>query len=374
MPAGFDCDVLVAGGGPAGVAAAIALAERGVDILVVDPGVANPAHSRCEMLPASANAILVRLGLDRVLEQSTALDGVISLWGSERPVNHAAAAPGLRAHGWSVDRAVLQAALCERVAQRDVDECRGRVDGVQGRPGEWIVSLGNGRHKRARYLIDATGRPAAVARRLGARSVFGPPLVARVWSVCEPVMPCLLAEAHPDGWSYALPRPAGGGSVGYLTTSMGRRFRRLSHDPIKPCGRLVPEPGGEPFPTPVDSRSMRLHPAAAPGWLATGDAAAAFDPVASQGLFNALSAGFFAGNAAADSLDRDQDAVDIYRTLIDRTAARTHRRIPRQYAVRPYKTEFWTRMSRRMELNEGEANASGGHEARMPDSVSAFSC
>ena len=43
-----------------------------------------------------------------------------------------------------------------------------------------------------------------------------------------------------------------------------------------------------------------LEPAAGPGWIAAGDAAQSYDPLASQGLFNAL----YTGLAAAEAADR----------------------------------------------------------------------
>ena len=49
----------------------------------------------------------------------------------------------------------------------------------------------------------------------------------------------------------------------------------------------------------VSSRSAVLDPAAGDGWLAVGDAAISFDPLSSQGLFNAL----FTGLAAAEAVD-----------------------------------------------------------------------
>ncbi len=352
-----DCDVLVAGGGPAGFAAAIALAGRGVDVLVADAAGAKAALARCEMLPKAAEPIMLRLGLQSVLAQSVTLQGVVSLWGSERPVDHAAASPGFSAFGWSVDREALQSAMKACAAGLGITACEGRVHAIQGRPGAWVVALGKGSSVRAKFLVDATGRPAAVARRLGAKAIFGASLVAWTWSTTAPVPPCLLAEARPNGWSYALPRPDAGGSMGYLMCPSIQRQKRFSREPINMCGRLVPDFKAASVSRPVDCRSMRLVPAAGSGWLATGDAAAAFDPISSQGLFNALSGGFFAGNAAADALDQDESAVDIYRTLANRTAARTHRQIPHQYAVRPYETDFWTHMSRHSDLNKGVVNA-----------------
>jgi len=91
----------------------------------------------------------------------------------------------------------------------------------------------------------------------------------------------------------------------------------------------------------MDSRSTVLNKASGPAWLATGDASAAFDPITSQGLFNALSGGFFAGHAAVDAIQGDDDAPLVYEALVARTAERTHSTTHLQYAAMPYDTAFW---------------------------------
>ena len=104
----------------------------------------------------------------------------------------------------------------------------------------------------------------------------------------------------------------------------------------------------------VDARSVRLDPMMGKGWLATGDAAAAFDPVSSQGLYNALSCGFFAGKAVADELSGSKDAVAVYTEVFARTAKRTHRMIPLQYAVQPYDTPFWRALTAKHSRNASD--------------------
>jgi flavin-dependent dehydrogenase len=335
------CQVLVAGGGPAGMAAAIALAERKIDVVVIDPDAPVPALSRCEMLPFAAGEILDRLGLSQVLEASVALQGVISLWDTPDPVDHAAAMPGLSGFGWSVDRHVLDAALRQRALALGVRLQTGRVRQIDGQPHDWSVTLDGGASLAAHYLVDATGRPASIARRLGAAPVFGPDLIAITCNVAQVVQPNLLSEARPDGWWYSVPRHNAGGSIGFLTANKASAFAadiltkaghglRLVRTPVNPTDICV-----------SDSRMSRLRPTADTGWLATGDAAAAFDPIASQGLFNALSSGFFVGNAAADTTNGDPDAPKIYAAMIERTAARTHIQTPHQYATLPFDTPFW---------------------------------
>ena len=346
MPQNDHCHVLVAGGGPAGLAAAIALAERQVDVVVIDPDHNTPALSRCEMLPSSAHEILKRLAISTALDEAVNLQGVVSLWDHAEPIDHGAAIPGLSGFGWSVDRSILDVSLRNRAQALGVRFQQGRVRQIEGQAGDWHVTLASKKVQTACYLIDATGRPAVMARRLGAKTTFGPNLIAITCNIEHPVQANLLAEARPDGWWYALPRNHNSGSIGFLTAGTHTKFDAEFITKASQNLRLVPKLNRVSDIYTSDSRMSRLFPTISKGWLATGDAAVAFDPIASQGLFNALSSGFFAGNAAADSAAGDQDAAHIYGALVDRTALRTHQQSPHQYAARPFDTAFWNGLSR----------------------------
>lgn len=56
-----------------------------------------------------------------------------------------------------------------------------------------------------------------------------------------------------------------------------------------------------------------LEPAAGTAWLAVGDAAISFDPLSSQGLFNALFTGLMAAEAADSRLEGYQLSFSEYR-------------------------------------------------------------
>lgn len=60
------------------------------------------------------------------------------------------------------------------------------------------------------------------------------------------------------------------------------------------------------------AHSARLVPPAGEGWFAAGDSATAFDPLSSQGLFNALYTGMAAGEAALRTLGGDPKPAARY--------------------------------------------------------------
>ena len=126
----------------------------------------------------------------------------------------------------------------------------------------------------ADIAIDATGRPAALARRLGADQLVKERLVAELllhrggrWGKCTPGWLYILGE--PDSWTYRVSGPH--------NTLQEWRIARRPAGPPQPLNRCV------------DASPRQLSPVADVNWLAIGDAALSFDPITSQGLFNALS-------------------------------------------------------------------------------------
>ncbi|PPV08762.1 hypothetical protein [Xanthomonas bromi] len=62
--------------------------------------------------------------------------------------------------------------------------------------------------------------------------------------------------------------------------------------------------------------SFMLDRVAGPRWLAVGDAAASFDPLAAQGIHKAISDGLLAATSLTTALTTDTDLSDDYATAV----------------------------------------------------------
>jgi flavin-dependent dehydrogenase len=203
--------------------------------------------------------------------------------------------------GWHLDRAAFD------------DNCSARLAGAAcgcstafARAGCYTAAR-SGRSRssagtlRGRFVIDATGRTAAVARSLGARRRRLDRLVALVReyaSARDDRDATTLVEATEAGWWYTTPLPGRRRIAAFLTDAdLLPRGTELATPPYVSDAFDGYEPASPARTT--DASVAHLDRVAGMGWLAAGDSAVAFDPLSSQGIVTALLLGREAGNAAA---------------------------------------------------------------------------
>lgn len=298
-------DVVVAGAGPAGATAALM-----VDRLVK----ATPKIG--ETLPGAALRLLGRLGLDGIAEAHHGsraphwpVGGSLVAWGSDVLVPTDAlrdpAGRGLRLDRRRFDADLRAAGIAAGAAHRPAD-----VVDLARAGDEWIVDLDDGGVARAAWIIDATGRHARIARLLGRARRRAAPLVA-LYRTGVPErnadLDRTIIEARPDGWIYAGRLGTGRWVFGYHTGSReAARLKSNGGDQI-----LADAPGLEALLGAVrfdgdvialDARGSMLDTPCGAGWISCGDAALSFDPIAGQGLFNALRSGMAAAEVVAGAM------------------------------------------------------------------------
>jgi flavin-dependent dehydrogenase len=302
-------DVLIAGAGPAGSAAATLLAGAGHSVLAVDRA-SFPRDKACsEYMSPETVRILSRLGVIGSLERA----GAVALEGLKVTAPRGAAAYGrfalaghqpFRATGLSVSRRIMDHELVKAarsagatvLEQTRVEELlyhRGGIVGAVVRDGLGI------RHAiHAKLTIGADGLRSLVARRLGQRNYGRPRRLAFVTHVAGVKEMGSLAELHFGRGGYVglnpisrqltnvalvVPveraAPARQGIEQFFDRTLGE-FPGI-RERVAAGTRERPILATGPF----SAWSGRV---VAPGALLVGDAADFFDPFTGDGIYSAL--------------------------------------------------------------------------------------
>lgn len=318
-------NVVIVGAGPAGSVAAATLARAGCDVVVLD----RPDTSRDrigETLPGAAVRALRRAGLPAPTDDGPhrRVRGSMSLWGGSVSVQDSLVDPD--GPTWRLDRARFDADLRSAAAEAGARHIAGWFrDAHHFEDDSWTVVTDEGQTLAARWLVDATGRRSRVARALGQRRVSDAPLIA-AWGVSAAragTTDRTLVEAVDNGWWYAVRLPDDRALAAFHTDP--RTAGQLARDAglwrehlhrTRLIAREI-DPGRFDGATLrlADARGGRLPAPAGQGWVACGDAAISFEPLASQGLLNAI----VTGEAAARVVLGGEAAA--YRAQLDRVRA-----------------------------------------------------
>ncbi len=334
-----DFDVVIFGGGPAGCATALSLAEQGVSrVLLVDP--ARQGQFRVgESVPPDFRILLDELGLwDEFLEEKHEPSlGSCSSWGAdELGYNDFLFNP--LGNGWHLDRARFDGFLARKAAERGTEICCGmRFNGCERLPqGGWRLRLagndGRARTAVARFVVDATGMQCGVARQMGARRGFLDQLlcVAAFFELPDSARFSRLTmlEAVEYGWWYAAKLPNARlvvvvASDPQIIKQIGLHSRDGWLERLAATNHIARATGECRLI--ADTQLTRTAPSflldkvVGDRWLAAGDAASSFDPISSQGIHKAVSNGDRAGKAIAAHLrGNDRQLVDYESSVISR--------------------------------------------------------
>jgi flavin-dependent dehydrogenase len=316
-----EWDAVIAGAGPAGVVAAARLARAGRRVLLVDRE--GTGGKIGEALPGAAVRLLRALDLPAPKAEGphAPIAGTLSAWGSSKFI----ATDTLRdpyGAAWRLDRrrfdADLRAAALVAGATARPALLREAVRDGDG----WRLHFDDGGQARARWIVDATGRRARLARKLGARRQRDSRLIAlyRIGTANAGFRESrTFIEAAADGWWYAARLPSGAVIAGLHTDA--NEAARIKAEPhawttaLAATCQLGPLLAAVQFAQPLpaaDAGGARLSACHGDGWIACGDAALSFDPISGQGIFAALHSAMDAAAAVDAALDGERALLDAY--------------------------------------------------------------
>ena len=293
-------EVIVIGGGPAGSAAAISLAQRGLEVVIFE-GSSFPRHRPGETLHPGIEPLCQQLGVvDRLLTAAQLRhEGNWVQWeGSCHFVPFGGDEKGPW-RGFQVLRADLDAILLHRAQELGVrvrQPCRvcqpilqdNRIAGAIASDGEW----------RSRFIIDATGSRRWLAKQLKLTVENHSPLLIANYGYAEGN--CPLRDEAPAivaddlGWTWtARVRPQ---LYQWTRLSFVREnVREKIAQNWLPAELSGLQPAGKPRAADVTWRVVREMAGA--GYFIVGDAAAVLDPASSHGVLKAIMSGIMAGDA-----------------------------------------------------------------------------
>lgn len=370
-----DCDIVIVGAGPAGATAALNLAPFH-RVLLID--LRPTPHNRIgESLPGAARRLMTDMGL----WQGFVSDGHAprhlhrSVWGNTDITERDALADP-DGHGWHLDRARFERRLRATAAARGamlLAPARPRAVVREG--ARWRISLDHDGHARditARLIVDAAGRGSRVATGSGARRIVDDRLICTWLRGHAPLADgATQIEAEAGGWWYAAPLPHGEAVLAFHTYA-DLPDARLCRDPaaLLRRARHLPMLGPQLNAAAWDNtmhgtcaaHGAALAPPAGADWIAVGDAALAFDPLSSQGLFNALYAGLAGAETAERMLSGDSQASADYVQELAQVRATYRAHLAAWYGMerRWPDQPFWSRRhgaerSRRPATRQGSA-------------------
>lgn len=287
-----DTDVFVCGGGPAGLAAAIALRQRGLRVMVADIS-RPPIDKACgEGLMPDSLAALKNLGVTLDGCETSSFRG-ISFVGPE----HRASAHFPSGCGIGIRRTVLHDALVKRAKDLDILTLwETRVSAI----GENTVTM-NGADIRCRWIVGADGNNSQIrkwarldrgrtqSRRIGLRQHFR----LKPWSE--------YVEIHwgPYGQMYVTPIGTEEICVALISRARPQSFETALkdfpelRDRLADADKTAPEKGA-----PTVTRT--LHRVANGNVALIGEASGSSDAITGEGLAMA----FRQANALADAIAR----------------------------------------------------------------------
>ncbi|WP_083448737.1 tryptophan 7-halogenase [Actinoplanes rectilineatus] len=336
-----EFDVVVAGGGPAGVTVATLVAMRGHRVLLLDREVFPRYRIGEALAPSTVHEVGRLLGVTDQLAKAEfrVRRGGAFHWGAgAEPWTYAFAdsprLAGPESYGYQVERARFDEILLTNAKDRGVEVREGcpatgvvtsgpRVTGLR------YADADGGEHEvRARYVVDASGGDSTLHAAVGETRVPAEAVrtvsLSGYFGLCRQPAPYdgnTLVVAFDSGWFWYTPLTGGLSSVGAVVRA--ELAAKVEGDREQAFAALIAEcpliaelltdaarvTAGQKYGRLRVTENRTYHRTAfwRPGMVLVGDAACAVDPVFASGVHLATYSGLLAARALTGILAGDRD-------------------------------------------------------------------
>ncbi|MEM6720999.1 MAG: FAD-dependent monooxygenase [Bacteroidota bacterium] len=325
----YTYQVLIVGGGPAGIATALTLHAKGIRCCVVEAQ-EIPIRKAGEAIPPNAKPLLKQLGILHLVtdEKHKVYYGNQSCWGTNE-LQQKEFINDRMGHGFLLDRLYFETQLQSVYQNTESAFYKGfklkKVVSEEQIVFATIENLQESITLKSNFIIDATGRKASVCRHFNIQKENLDTQFALTFNVkTNQKLPSqIIVEATENGWWYVAPfteneitmmfftlkvlLPAKENTKTFLqaefhkTLHLSNKIHRIAIQDVKIM--------------PAGTSCLRVP--YGKNWLAVGDAAYSYDPISSYGITSALASGFYAGHAVADMFQEKSEALPSYRYVVE---------------------------------------------------------
>ncbi len=320
-------DVVVFGGGPAGSSAAIALLQNGYSVALIEKTDFTEIRIG-ETIQPQTSLLLKELKItEEIFIPHLCAHAIQSSWGeTSLKENNFLFNPF--GQSWHLNRIKFDQQLISYAEKAGAQiHLRSNIEAVdESGTKQWIIrflSEGNEKIIQGRFIVDATGRQAFLSRKRGGKRRDIDHLIGLI-SIREDYIQnkntnYTLVESAQNGWWYSADTPGKRMVIVFMTdadlykkeNSPSENFFLQSLSKTKYTNKRC-----SGFST--DKVIMRaansyiMTKTHGYNWMAIGDAAMAFDPLSSQGIYKAIKSGLGAANIINEHFSGDSFALEKY--------------------------------------------------------------